>query len=901
MNSTPGTRDSQAEPSTVPSEEMRAQAQRGRWRRVIRPLLLALLVTAVAAGCVRQPAPDLRPAAGDPFTVTHDPGTNVYHATSASASYTGSLKQVVESAVYDLDSAGGGTITFTEDTFDFGGEWLELYHINLVEFVGQGPGLTVLKNNSSEATDTEVFDCVDCDHITIRDMTVEAGGPARSTSDAMDFDFSEHVLIENVHVNGSRGRGIVFDGKNSNYGNADHNTIRNCEISGVPRHGIEMLASSFNTVENCHVHDVGGIGIYANKASSSSTPPNKPSNGNTILNNLVERTGNDGIRLNSGNNNTVDGNTVKNSGQTVSSRSGIRVISYNQQPCDDNVLQYNTAADDQTPATQLYGLDITSAECNRTVIRDNAFSGNNNGEIRDNGTDTIYDNTSETQPPTVPANLTATASGPNRVDLSWSPSTDNVGVTSYEIERDGVSLATIGNQTNYSDTTVQPDITYEYRVRAGDAAGNWSGWSNLASVTPLNTSTFTFVAEADAYVREDKPGNNYGGASDLRVDGSPNQQVLLKFLVSGVAGLQIDDVKLRLYNVNASGDGGQFYKAAHSSWSENGVNWTNAPATGALLGSLGSVHAGNWYEVDVDGLVVGDGYVTVRASSTNGNGAYYASKEGGNAPQLVVSTSGNGGGNAPPIADPQAVTAQQDTPLAITLTGTDTDGDCPLTFTVVDAPANGAISAPSGETCAAGAGSAQVTYTPTGGFSGADSFTFSVTDPHTGTSLPATVSITVTPAPVTELTFAPVADTYVRENRPTTNYGNSSDLRADASPIQQMLLKFDVSGVGTQTVTAVKLRLYNVNASNDGGGFFEAVNSTWTETGVTWTNAPPVGGPQFGSLGSVQAGNWYEVDLTGILTGDGLVSIRVTSSSANGAYYSSKEGSNPPELVVTVE
>jgi chitodextrinase len=96
----------------------------------------------------------------------------------------------------------------------------------------------------------------------------------------------------------------------------------------------------------------------------------------------------------------------------------------------------------------------------------------------------------DTEPPTAPQNLTATAESGNRVELSWTASTDNVGVTGYEIFRDGTLLATVGTVTAYSDTTVSPLTIYQYEVRARDGAGNTSEFSNTAIVlTPLSTDT----------------------------------------------------------------------------------------------------------------------------------------------------------------------------------------------------------------------------------------------------------------------------------------------------------------------------------------------------------------------------------------------------------------------------
>jgi glucose/arabinose dehydrogenase len=90
-------------------------------------------------------------------------------------------------------------------------------------------------------------------------------------------------------------------------------------------------------------------------------------------------------------------------------------------------------------------------------------------------------------PPTAPTNLTATASG-TTITLNWTASTDNVGVTAYEIHRDGTVIATLTGQggappTTYPDAGLAPGSTHSYFVVALDLAGNRSPNSNTASAT----------------------------------------------------------------------------------------------------------------------------------------------------------------------------------------------------------------------------------------------------------------------------------------------------------------------------------------------------------------------------------------------------------------------------------
>ena len=89
--------------------------------------------------------------------------------------------------------------------------------------------------------------------------------------------------------------------------------------------------------------------------------------------------------------------------------------------------------------------------------------------------------------------------------------------------------------------------------------------------------------------------------------------------------------------------------------------------------------------------------------------------------------------NTPPVVDTQGVTTAEDEPLAITLTGSDVDGD-PLTFVLEQAPAHGTL----------GGTAPNLVYTPAPDYSGPDSFRFTANDGRDA-SLPGAVFITVTP------------------------------------------------------------------------------------------------------------------------------------------------------------
>ncbi len=110
--------------------------------------------------------------------------------------------------------------------------------------------------------------------------------------------------------------------------------------------------------------------------------------------------------------------------------------------------------------------------------------------------------------------------------------------------------------------------------------------------------------------------------------------------------------------------------------------------------------------------------------------------------------------NDAPVADPQSVTTNEDAAKAITLTGSDVDGDT-LSFSVVTQPTHGILSGTAPD----------LTYTPASDYNGPDSFTFKANDGTIDSNI-ATVSITVTPVDAPP-TISDIADTSIDEDTDT--------------------------------------------------------------------------------------------------------------------------------------
>ena len=154
---------------------------------------------------------------------------------------------------------------------------------------------------------------------------------------------------------------------------------------------------------------------------------------------------------------------------------------------------------------------------------------------------------SDTTAPSTPANLSATAISDSQINLSWTASTDNVGVLQYRLERCLGSSCTNFAQiatptgTSYSNTGLSANTTYRYRVRAADAAGNVSGYSNIASATtpapPPDTGdhippTVSITAPAS--------GATVSGAVTISASASDNVGVVSVRLLIDDVGFAID-------------------------------------------------------------------------------------------------------------------------------------------------------------------------------------------------------------------------------------------------------------------------------------------------------------------------------------------------------------------------
>jgi hypothetical protein len=307
--------------------------------------------------------------------------------------------------------------------------------------------------------------------------------------------------------------------------------------------------------------------------------------------------------------------------------------------------------------------------------------------------------------------------------------------------------------------------------------------------------TLSFVPEADTYVDETQPATSFGASPTLWVDGNTVKQTFLRFRLSGLAGVTVTALRLRMYQSDASPAGGRVWTMSNTTWDEATTTWATRPAIdGSMVGDFGPVVAAQWYETPLAIGSPADGPLSLALDSPDPDAAKWRSREHANVPQLLI----------------------------------------------------------------------DVELPPTDGFE-----------------------------------FVPAADTYVDASQPAVSFGGDTGMWADASPVRQSLVRFDLSGLAGRTILGVRLRAYVTDPSPSGGRIFGVPDTTWDES-TTWDTRPSLG-PQLGSFGSVSGSTWYEADLgSAAVAGDGAVAFAIDSTNADGVKWATREHARLPRLIVDV-
>lgn len=153
----------------------------------------------------------------------------------------------------------------------------------------------------------------------------------------------------------------------------------------------------------------------------------------------------------------------------------------------------------------------------------------------------------------------------------------------------------------------------------------------------------------------------------------------------------------------------------------------------------------------------------------------------------------------------------------------------------------------------------------------------------------------------TELTFVAEADAQVNEANPTQNAGHSPFLQVEGSggPGVESFIRFTVTGISGPVQTAL-LRVYARISESSNGPAVYATNPSWIENEITWNNRPDRTSEELDNKGSIDTDTWVEYDVTPAVTGDGTFSFVLAADSSDTTTFYSRQGNQPPELVITL-
>lgn len=193
---------------------------------------------------------------------------------------------------------------------------------------------------------------------------------------------------------------------------------------------------------------------------------------------------------------------------------------------------------------------------------------------------TVYGGSSDTSPPSAPSNLAASGVTSDRASLSWSASTDDVGVTGYDILRAGASgsFSVVGTSTatSFAATGLSASTTYRFQVRARDAAGNTSPVSGTVTVTTTGGGSGTGCTATYSQVGSSWPGGFQGQVTVANGGSTPTSGWTVTLTFS--AGQRITQI----WNARTTQTAGPY---TITNESHNGALAPGGTATFGFLGS----------------------------------------------------------------------------------------------------------------------------------------------------------------------------------------------------------------------------------------------------------------------------------------------------------------------------
>jgi hypothetical protein len=549
----------------------------------------------------------------------------------------------------------------------------------------------------------------------------------------------------------------------------------------------------------------------------------------------------------------------------------------------------------------------------------------------------------DTQAPSVPAGVSAAASGSTAVALSWTASADNVGVTGYSVYRGTTAGFTTDASSKIADVTglTYADSglsagTYFYRVIAKDAAGNTSAASDAVQVTlvePAGQPVEVVVPIVDdSMAAQIAPTTKYGTSNQLssRLTAGTIESFLQLNLPAAPAGTVLTQAVLSVRtstDATAASTEPHKFDLVSGAWDESSIIWTNRPTTAIsdVLGTLSAAPAiSTAYTVPLNATGLSDylgSSVTLRMTGTGGDNLRIWSAEATSAahrPSLkLVFTPVSG-----PVPTPDTVAPSVPGNVTATASGTSaavvswaaaTDNVGVAKYALYRGTSSGFVADASSKI----ADVTGLSYTNSGLAAGTYFYRVIALD-AAGNASAASAAVQVTLAatppatPPTVQTITTVADTMVASNNINGVYGPANQLssRGTNGTIESFLdFELPAAPAGA-TLTGVALRLTtssDATANSVDTHDIVLMAGPWDEATMTWNNriTSTIGGP-IGQIAAMPALNTqYSTALSTAdiapLAGQ-RITMRISSAGADNMRVWSKDVTNAnlrPTLILT--
>lgn len=371
--------------------------------------------------------------------------------------------------------------------------------------------------------------------------------------------------------------------------------------------------------------------------------------------------------------------------------------------------------------------------------------------------------------------------------------------------------------------------------------------SPTVSSQPTREGGIAVEALADATISQNDANKNYGSHPMLLVDGGmagvqQKYDTLVKFDLSFLeSGVSFGKVFLRLFVKDAGGDFcGRFETTQNAYWNEDSVTWMNAPTTtaGVNIGEAWNAVSGEWFELDVTGALK---WVLMHDKQK-----LLSIRISSTEPRRCIFASTSDPGHIPHLF---------------------------ARFLKQDTGSTGAVAA--------------------------------------GPLPPAQVSLYRQHGEA--LMLLPSDDATITKEEPDLVSGKEATLvvKDDGTSTQDILLKFDITEMRKTTPRSGVLMLHLPQSCMSAGVFVSTSRhgNGWTEDTVSWSTAPTFQyggnglGNEIGTFGELEGGKYVSFDVIRALSWDIVnyqqnLTIRISSSNGHRCEYTSKEGGQPPKLVI---